>query len=332
MSRAIKSGVAEEALAVYARWWQLETWLRQLVNIELRALYGASWDAQLKSVAVARSKREMGAAYAASPDASNPIAFIDVTDLLDLISDHWDIFAPSLSPSKTAWSGRMEELRDLRHRIAHCRQPHSDDLRRVEQLLRDLESGTKRSIAAYNDPDVPEDRWNDPLVDAWWHGRHKTARRLLGHAEAKYETRFQLRYSVRPWFKGPVVDHISGLPGAVWEAQWTTSMTVMPDELWHYDYLDKYRHLIMNLLMPSPNFVRVTFAAIDDPLLIADAIGRIFDSILHVGERFTAPSLSDEWNEGWRGRGRYLELRAQVGTWLATYEPHLASRVTIFGA
>jgi hypothetical protein len=29
--------------ALYARWWQLETWLRELAYVELRALLGTRW-------------------------------------------------------------------------------------------------------------------------------------------------------------------------------------------------------------------------------------------------------------------------------------------------
>jgi hypothetical protein len=32
-----------ESLALYARWWQLETWLRQLTYVELRARDGQKW-------------------------------------------------------------------------------------------------------------------------------------------------------------------------------------------------------------------------------------------------------------------------------------------------
>src|SRR3712207_5206205 len=36
------------SVALYARWWQLETWLRELIYVELRALYGSTWDNAVK--------------------------------------------------------------------------------------------------------------------------------------------------------------------------------------------------------------------------------------------------------------------------------------------
>lgn len=35
--RAVTAGVPAEALGFFARWWQLENWLRLLVYLELRA-------------------------------------------------------------------------------------------------------------------------------------------------------------------------------------------------------------------------------------------------------------------------------------------------------
>jgi hypothetical protein len=40
---AVDHGVPAESLAFYARWWQLETWLRQLMYLEFRAKWGIAW-------------------------------------------------------------------------------------------------------------------------------------------------------------------------------------------------------------------------------------------------------------------------------------------------
>ena len=41
--RAVSHGVSSEALAVYARWCQVENWLRLLLYLELRAKHGRDW-------------------------------------------------------------------------------------------------------------------------------------------------------------------------------------------------------------------------------------------------------------------------------------------------
>jgi len=43
LAAAWQNHVPAEASALHARWWELETWLRTLVDIELKAKYGADW-------------------------------------------------------------------------------------------------------------------------------------------------------------------------------------------------------------------------------------------------------------------------------------------------
>ena len=144
-------GVPVSALAFYARWWQLETWLRQLVYMELRAKYGLGWLKHLAKTAPTRAAKDEINTYMATPDASNVLAYLDVADLFGLIAsdEHWPLFEPSLLP-RTRWDGAVEELRDLRNRNAHCRRPHADDLNKIEQTLRSvaLESLSKRTTFA----------------------------------------------------------------------------------------------------------------------------------------------------------------------------------------
>lgn len=43
LDSAVRFGVDEEALVLYGRWWQLETWLREVAYLELRSKYGVKW-------------------------------------------------------------------------------------------------------------------------------------------------------------------------------------------------------------------------------------------------------------------------------------------------
>jgi hypothetical protein len=47
VGQAIGAGMLASAVSLYARWWQLETWLRELVYVELRARDGIDWHDQL---------------------------------------------------------------------------------------------------------------------------------------------------------------------------------------------------------------------------------------------------------------------------------------------
>jgi hypothetical protein len=56
LESAWDSDVPALASAVHARWWQLETWLRSLVYVELRAAYGNEWLEIVGKTAIKRSE------------------------------------------------------------------------------------------------------------------------------------------------------------------------------------------------------------------------------------------------------------------------------------
>jgi hypothetical protein len=117
--------------------------------------------------------------------------------------------------------GRIDELRFIRNRLGHCRRPHKDDLGRVEQMLRDLETGSFTALSAFNQRYKPTDELEDQLVGAWVRNTHETASRLVSHAKNQYDTSFELTFSRRPWSSKTTPDAaISGTRGYVWHARW----------------------------------------------------------------------------------------------------------------
>lgn len=128
------------ALALYARWWQLETWLRTLTYIELRSRDGINWSNIVDNQAENRQKKDKHYEYMASPDWDDPLAYLDASRLFALIDDNLELFEPIL-PGRDTWTGRRPELLSIRNRIGHLRRPHKDDLRKLQQTLRDLEQG-----------------------------------------------------------------------------------------------------------------------------------------------------------------------------------------------
>lgn len=66
-----------------------------------------------------------------TPDTTDHLAFLDVGKLFEIIDKEWHLFEPSLIGQRE-WHGRVDELRTIRHRMAHCRRPHDDDLNRIE--------------------------------------------------------------------------------------------------------------------------------------------------------------------------------------------------------
>jgi hypothetical protein len=72
--RSARRGVPPSALAVYGRWWQLETYLREVTYTELRAAFGTSWAKDAGEAAPTRAERDQINAYMASADADEPLA------------------------------------------------------------------------------------------------------------------------------------------------------------------------------------------------------------------------------------------------------------------
>ena len=79
--------------------------------------------------------------------------------------------------------------------------------------------------------------------------------------------------------------------------------------------------------------VRAGFAAVDDVDAVADAIGRIFDSLLVTsrGRRPRATTLAEDYERWGEGIDR-LPSVIQYNTPLALCDPYNASRISIFHA
>jgi len=301
--RGWQTGVPVQASALHARWWQLETWLRSLAYVELRERFGASWLGQIPEKAAGNARREAQLAYMPSPDAELLLSYLDVFDLFDLLERHWDLFSHALI-DRTVWQGRVRELRQIRHRIAHCRRPHPDDLRRIEQTLRYLEPGGLRAALSFNDLEVPDGDLDDPVVEGWLRAAHRDARRLVAHAESSYDISFRLAFSHRPWADSYREGQaISGREGYLWHAIFVLhSEGIEPENLWNDHYLAKpaTRNTLVLLCMDTPHAVNASFAAIDDPQTVSDAIGDCFDAVINASRMSWEPCSLADGLDRWR--------------------------------
>jgi len=308
---------------VYARWWSLETWLRELVHLELRAAFGTEWLAQLANTALSRAAADEINRYMASPDSVNALAYLDVADLFALIDndDRWYLFEPVLIP-RARWRGTVDELQTIRRRSAHCRRPHDDDLTRLEQILRDLEPGARRALVAYHEREQPPANLDDPIVEAWIRNEHEVADRLTEHARENYDTTLRISYSKRPWANAPELGPITGTPGLLWHARFLMrhGRYLSPRRFWDDHYLDNpgVRELIIHSDHHSPAEAVITFAAVDDPQHVCDAIGWCFESIVTLSQ---ADASRHQW-EHWAEPAAQLDPRVHTLSPFAQYEGH----------
>jgi len=323
------NGVPPLASAVYARWWQLESWLRSLLYVELRAAHGSAWVDALPKISKVRQQGEDEFRYMATPDAQNRLAYADASALFRTTLEQWNLFEHALL-TKNVWTGRIEELLAIRNRIGHCRRPHFDDLSRLEQALRDLNGGAFGATSAFNNQSKAKENWSDAVVDGWVRERHPTASRLIKHAERQYDTIFELRCSRRPWAKRVApgqVPTISGIPGYVWHAFWyfRGGRDFHLDKFWRD--IEIHREIMLLVCANGPSSISVSFAAMEDPTAVADAIGTCFDAALYNIGNGAGSDGYTEW------QARYAELDPQVhvlSPW-ALAEEYMRG-VSMFGA
>lgn len=306
LDRIVANGMAASSLLLYARWWQLEGWLRDLVYTELRAKHGKDWEKTV-GAATGRLKNDATFNHMAGPDSENPVAYLDYSQLLRVIDDEWTLFEKALF-ARSAWDGRQAELKQIRHRIAHVRRPAADDVNRIELLLRDLEGGAFTTIADYNSrfSPRPDDR-NDPVADGWITRRHRDARRLVDHAQAQYGTTLQIRCSFRPW-ASPRNDLRAG---KLWHADFFLSdRGVDIGELWRDIGSTSAAGLLLDVNSAGHSHVGFTFSAADDENDIADAIGTLFEGLLTSGrvalDQQTWNARASVWSE--------MDFRIRVNT------------------
>src|SRR4051794_21188593 len=114
LDRLVESGFPRDTLALYGRWWQLESWLRELVYTELRSELGLEWEKALGQHSASRAERDQVNRYMASADADDPLAYLDVGLLFEIIGERWDLFEPCM-PLRVRWDGMADELRAIRH-------------------------------------------------------------------------------------------------------------------------------------------------------------------------------------------------------------------------
>lgn len=305
---AIPGSMKDTSAALYARWWQLECWLRSLTYVELRALHGTKW---IDAVKAADFRLEQDAVYThmAGPDSDNPLAYLDYSQIVDLIERFWDQVGYALL-EKASWQGRQVELKRIRHRIGHMRRPHPDDLSRLEQLLRDLEGGTFRALSTYNDRRPPDAvAYNDAVTRGWIQGRHEDAQRLVAHAHRQYETRVRVSMSARTWAERRPAS-IAGTPGFLWHVSFfKRGRGIDVPALWRDVERSDVGRLLVHLEAHSGHHVGFTFSAVDNDVEIADAIGSAFDYVL-TNIAFGGEDVPDEV---WSRRMRDMDYRIVSG-------------------
>lgn len=298
--------------------------------VELRSAYGADWLEVLGRNTIRRAEAELAFVHMSSTDANLVITHLDVSSLLDLIRDEWQLFERSLI-DRHAWEGRVRELRQVRHRMAHCRRPHSDDLSRIEQMLLDLEKGALRALSSYNAYRDPHPKLDDPMVAYWVRGEHPEVS-LMEHAEQSYDIAVRIAYTQRPW-ANPLAQggSVTGTPGYLWHVIfYLRRRGLLPSRLWRDSYLDLTgaRSHLVSVSHSGPSHVSFAFPATDPAKSIANDVGACLHAVLSGSQPFGGTGDYERFEARMKGD---VDPRVQIDTpWTIVDES--TTPITIFSA
>ena len=283
---AMDNRFPQASLAIMARWWQLETYLRTLVYIQMHGLLGPSFASEFPK----EQKRQGNTGdfgYMASSDDGYLPAHFDVGVLFKFVDQHWDSCRHGIGLPKEVWLGRVNELAPVRHRLAHCRRPHADDASRIEQVMRDLEPAANHFLRAYTNWYPVNADLVDPVVADWARMRHVDAH-LVEHGRERRGVEFELRTVSLPGAQtdGPCV---SGSPGRFW----VMHALIRQGGLFIDDYMressvQNLLSLATHIVQPSQHQIAVTIPAVGDPTVISDVIGGFLAAV------FSARTKGDE--------------------------------------
>lgn len=79
--------------------------------------------------------------------ADHPIlSYLEWTDLIQLMDQKWDAIFPGKPGTKKRFLLKLEDLRDIRNKVAHMRGASSDDLRLLDQASKDLDQIFQKQV------------------------------------------------------------------------------------------------------------------------------------------------------------------------------------------
>ncbi len=163
--------VPKDAVQLYKMMWQFERWLRLMVYVELFAS-DKDWEKSIpqkkkeptiyekkfpKTSTTSKSTKndwspkntDKNITHMVTPHESS-LSYLSLTELWDIIINkkNWMLFEKYFPPKDITLS-RISEIKNIRNRIMHFREPHEYDVSRMVLFLKDFESGVRLFCQSY---------------------------------------------------------------------------------------------------------------------------------------------------------------------------------------
>jgi hypothetical protein len=303
------SGLPQRTLLTYARLWQLETWLRRMAYVELRAQKGDEWSEAVQNFEKPlQADRQM--IHMPTPE-DDPLSYAQFSELKQLISDNWNLFRLYLQP-QTIWQAKLEEVSQIRNRVAHFRRGHSDDLQRVLQLLRDVDHGFWVFCTSYNSSEPALPASDNPVTAKFldqdpmpWREISPKKWMRIGHAAPDLIVGVTVETLRRPWVNAPakLADRAEGY-------LYNVHLSARDSRRFDYrQFLKATRHLHCRLVHLCLDRLAVSVRLTIPAVLAADTIIRIIEQAIEVAgytvnrgpvfdlEGKSVQRLSEDWPE-----------------------------------
>lgn len=290
-------GLPQHILDTYARLWQLETWLRRLVYVELKAFAGDDWASKIRNAEKPKEKDKC-LSHMPIPEES-PLSYTQFSELCRILSEDWQLFK-SFLPPQSIWDAKLEEVTQIRHRIAHFRSDHRDDPNRVVQLLRDIDNGFWCFCTSYNDPCPVLPPSDDPVVEHFlpldpfpWTLTGNGSWVRIGIADPQARLGVTVEVLRRPWASWSTP--VAGEQGLIYVVAISARLTRRDEAFDYQDFLtmtaDLHEHII-HVRLDHATVFRVTIPA----LLGEDESIRIIERVVTAARNCLRSSYSQHSN------------------------------------
>jgi len=301
--------VPPSAVRLFRMSWQLETWLRMLVYVELRAAR-QDWEQPIQKHVQGWPPRSLQSDkrlhHMATPHQA-ALSYLTFGELWDVISDadNWPLFAPYFPPKENA-DVRVKEVKTIRNRVAHFRQPHPQDAARLELFLRDMEAGIRRFCSRYTIGKRPRDPADDPvtkrLAESWEH---------IGYGIELWRPNGDWLYAPPPNTQRPLLNahlelltHASYARGSlertIYRITTSAPLSGRIDAVGFFEQTKSIHTDIIHILLCMDNRLAVTIPAVHGIERMVELIATVLSASLNSARSQTGRSLDRarlEWPE-----------------------------------